>query len=133
MHAPFDYYAGEDPGDGGKPTKFHRYRVLLLVEYTNTPEDFEVQYPEFVRLLNKMHMLTDAMLLKEERQAPAADDVAKPDSSAPSAPSAPSVAPPANAQPPAAVSPSPANAQPLAPLAPLAPPANAQLPATVSP
>lgn len=73
MHLPFDYYvqeqgrlAGSAGGSGGDveaAPKLHNYRVLLLVEYTNTPEDFEAQYPEFVRLLNKVHVLSDERLL----------------------------------------------------------------------
>ncbi len=63
LHAPFDYYATE-PGNPGKAeTKYHKYRVLLLVEYTNNPADFEAQYPDLLRLLNKIHFLTDEMLL----------------------------------------------------------------------
>jgi hypothetical protein len=68
MHAPFDYYAAElaltsGAGEPGPVRKYHKYRVLLLVEYTNAPEDFEAQYPEFLRLLNKTHMMSDAMLM----------------------------------------------------------------------
>jgi len=63
MHAPFDFYAAQAFVESSKPTKFHKYGVLLLVEYTNTPEDFEAQYPEFLRLLNKTHTLSDTMLL----------------------------------------------------------------------
>ncbi len=74
MHAPFEHYVAEPyvhvgtsdvaPGGPAAPAKFHKYRVLLLVEYTNNPEYFEAQYPEFVRLLNKLHMLTDEMFLQ---------------------------------------------------------------------
>lgn len=68
MHAPFDYYAAKPRRSSsgeevGMVDKYYKYRVLLLVEYTNTPEDFEAQYPEFLRLLNKVHMMTDAMLM----------------------------------------------------------------------
>jgi hypothetical protein len=73
MHAPFDHYVSDQPPGNdaidAAPNiskgfaKFHKYAVLLAVEYTNTPEDFEAQYPDFVRLLNKTHMLTDAGLL----------------------------------------------------------------------
>ncbi len=64
MHMPFDYYVAEATGSefGGKPP--HKYRVLLLVEYTNTPEDFDAQYPDFLRLMGEVHVLTDAMLLE---------------------------------------------------------------------
>jgi hypothetical protein len=68
MHAPFQYVAEEDAlsssADPSAARKFHPYRVLFLVEYTNTMEDFDSQYPEFVRLLEKTHVLTDAMLLE---------------------------------------------------------------------
>lgn len=66
VHAPFGYYVGESRlGDSepGTKTKYHRYRVLLLLEYTNSPDDFEAQYPDFVRLLDKIHLLTDEMVL----------------------------------------------------------------------
>jgi hypothetical protein len=67
MHAPFDYYLAEGHESGvaaeRDTAKYHKYRVLVLVEYSNTPEDFEAQYPEFVRLLNKMHPLSDSMLM----------------------------------------------------------------------
>jgi hypothetical protein len=67
VHAPFEHYVLEDkPGDDsvGPPAKAHPYRVLLLVEYTNTPEDFEAQYPDLVRFLGKLHFLNDDELLE---------------------------------------------------------------------
>jgi hypothetical protein len=66
VHAPFGYYVGESPlgnSELNAKTKYHRYRVLLLLEYTNSPDDFESQYPDFVRLLDKIHLMTDEMLL----------------------------------------------------------------------
>ena len=74
MHMPFDYYVSSGPtsttalapeaGGGVAPGLGpYKYRVLLLVEYSNTPEDFEAQYPDFLRLLNATHVLTDDMLL----------------------------------------------------------------------
>lgn len=60
MRAPFDYFA---TGRGG-PNAFYRYRVLLLVEYSNAPEDFEAQYPDFVRLMNKLHVMNDEMFVE---------------------------------------------------------------------
>ncbi len=66
VHAPFDYFVSEGSVTGTASERsraLHRYRVLLVAEYSNTPEDFEAQYPEFLRLLNKTHMMTDAMLM----------------------------------------------------------------------
>lgn len=73
MHMPFDYYVSGGPpgmwvapetGAGLRPGAGpYKYRVLLLVEYSNTPEDFEAQYPDFLRLMNATHVLTDDMLL----------------------------------------------------------------------
>jgi hypothetical protein len=80
MHAPFDYVVPLGvPSESAEPWSLAAtpntkppttakgrvisYRVLLVVEYTNTPEDYEAQYPEFLRLLNKTHMLTDEMLI----------------------------------------------------------------------
>jgi hypothetical protein len=59
VRAPFDYYATR----GGTDARYHRYRVLLLVEYSNTPEDFEDQYPEFLRLMSKLRLLGDERML----------------------------------------------------------------------
>jgi hypothetical protein len=63
VHAPFDYFAAETLYQEKFERKYHKYRVLLLVEYSNMPEDFEAQYPEFLRLLNKIHLLKDDELL----------------------------------------------------------------------
>jgi hypothetical protein len=63
VHAPFDYYATKS-GYGAQQKEYHKYRVLLMVEYMNRPEDFEAQYPEFLRLLGKLHLLSDTMLLE---------------------------------------------------------------------
>jgi hypothetical protein len=63
VHAPFDYFASETLYQEKFTSKYHKYRVLLLVEYSNMPEDFEAQYPEFLRLLNKIHLLKDDELL----------------------------------------------------------------------
>lgn len=70
VHAPFDYLVSEgvnlltsDATKEAKP-KVHRYRVLLVVEYRNTPEDFEASYPDFLRLLGKIHLLTDDMMIE---------------------------------------------------------------------
>jgi len=62
LRAPFSWAISEGQTTGGV-RKYHSYGVLLLVEYSNTPEDFEGQYPEYVRLMNKIHLLTDDMLL----------------------------------------------------------------------
>lgn len=59
MRAPFDYYTTR----GGSDARYHRYRVLMLVEYSNTPEDFDEQYPEFLRLMSKLHLLGDERML----------------------------------------------------------------------
>lgn len=59
VRAPFDYYATR----GGSDARYHRYRVLMLVEYSNTPEDFEEQYPEFLRLMSKLHLVGDERML----------------------------------------------------------------------
>lgn len=40
-----------------------RFRVLMIAGYSNNPEDFDKQYPEFKRLLSKVHLLTDAQVL----------------------------------------------------------------------
>lgn len=68
LRAPFDYYAVESQifTTDGAPTKpkTHRYRVLLIVDYENSPADFEAQYPDFLKLMNKLHVLTDDMLLE---------------------------------------------------------------------
>lgn len=64
VHAPFDYYVAGAYRQGVGPPEHHKYRVLLLVEYTNSPEDFESQYPDFLRLLNKIHLLGDDALLE---------------------------------------------------------------------
>jgi hypothetical protein len=63
VHAPFDYFATASGHQAQEKTTYHKYRVLMLVEYSNTPEDFEAQYPEFLRLLNKIHLLKDDELL----------------------------------------------------------------------
>jgi hypothetical protein len=63
VHAPFDYFATAIRNRDRAKTTYHKYRVLLLVEYSNTPEDFEAQYPELLRLLNKIHLLKDDELL----------------------------------------------------------------------
>lgn len=63
VRAPFDYYATKSRFGEPGLYSYHKYRVLLLVEYSNTPEDFEAQYPDLVRLLNKIHLLSDDMLL----------------------------------------------------------------------
>jgi hypothetical protein len=65
VHAPFEYYVKEDSiGAEARPAQYHKYRVLLLVEYTNTPEDFEAQYPDLLRLLGKLHFLSDDNVLE---------------------------------------------------------------------
>lgn len=71
MHMPFDYHVSGGLGALGTPPETgagsgpgpYKYRVLLMVEYSNTPEDFEAQYPDFLRLMNATHVLTDDMLL----------------------------------------------------------------------
>jgi hypothetical protein len=63
MRAPFDYYATVSAYNAADPRRFRRYRVLLVVEYSNAPEDFEAQYPDFVRLMNKLHFMGDQMLM----------------------------------------------------------------------
>lgn len=76
MRAPFDYFARE--GNAGTPNlaKFHKYRVLMLVEYSNTPEDFDAQYPEFLRLMSKLHLVGDVRMLGylQEALAPCAKE-----------------------------------------------------------
>jgi hypothetical protein len=62
MRAPFDYYVAERRS-GNQPAQYHRYRVLLAVEYSNVPEDFEAQYPEFSRLMGKLHLMGDLRML----------------------------------------------------------------------
>lgn len=62
MHAPFQYFVPAGPS-ASADAKLHGYPVLLLVEYTNTAQDFEAQYPDFVRLLDKTHTLSDNMLM----------------------------------------------------------------------
>ena len=57
MRAPFSHFVAAPSGN------FEPYRVLLLVEYSNVPEDFEAQYPEFLRLMNKIHLMDDDMLV----------------------------------------------------------------------
>lgn len=69
LRAPFDYYAlrmlppppGSDPTNpASQPRKNYRaYKVLLMVAYSNSVEDFEAQYPEFLRLLGKLHLMND--------------------------------------------------------------------------
>ena len=86
LRAPFAYYATETsvvstPGSPSSSSAtsstssgasgstaslksdYHRYSVLMLVEYSNSPDDYEAQYPEFLRLLNKIHPLSDERLL----------------------------------------------------------------------
>jgi hypothetical protein len=75
MRAPFSYFASETKlttttsstnstsTSYGLKSKTHEYPVLLLVEYSNAPSDYEPQYPEFLRLLGKLHMLSDERLL----------------------------------------------------------------------
>jgi hypothetical protein len=64
VHAPFDYQVKESSiTDNGAAPKYHKYGVLMLVEYTNTPEDFEEQYPEFLKLVGKIHPLNDARMM----------------------------------------------------------------------
>ncbi|HVY31653.1 MAG TPA: hypothetical protein VHB79_34195 [Polyangiaceae bacterium] len=67
MRAPFDYYVPERRS-GGQPPQYHRYRVLLAVEYSNGPEDFEAQYPEFSRLMGKLHLMGDLRMLAYLRE-----------------------------------------------------------------
>jgi hypothetical protein len=77
VHAPFDHYVKEGSfgsADANKPDKFHKYRVLVLVEYTNSPEDFEQQYPDLLRVLGKLHFLSDDNVM--ELMAPALADCA---------------------------------------------------------
>lgn len=69
VRAPFEYYAYRtvQPPSGSDPTnaanqprrEYHSYKVLLMVEYSNAAEDFEPQYPEFLRLLGKIHPMND--------------------------------------------------------------------------
>lgn len=40
-----------------------RYRVLMVVGYSNSPQDFEAQYPEFERFVGKIHVLSDEQAL----------------------------------------------------------------------
>lgn len=67
MHAPFDYYVpggNAQDASGQRDTRtFKKFRVLLVAEYTNTPEDFDAQYAAFPRLLNKVHVLDDGKLM----------------------------------------------------------------------
>jgi hypothetical protein len=46
---------------GQKPVPF---RVLMVVGYSNGPEDFDAQYPEFERFLGKIHLLTDEQVME---------------------------------------------------------------------
>jgi hypothetical protein len=66
-HAPFEYQVRENSSASSDPSynkpTYHRYPVLMLVEYTNTPEDFDQQYPEFLKLLGKLHLLNDERLM----------------------------------------------------------------------
>lgn len=68
MRAPFSYYVSESVGatsaTGAFGTaKLRDYPVLLMVEYSNTTDDYERQYPEFLRLLGKLHILSEERLL----------------------------------------------------------------------
>jgi len=80
VHAPFDYYVEATPdraapsgmATGGlsqaevaklRSDEYRKYGVLLMVEYSNEPDDFEPQYPEFLRLLGKLHPMNDERLM----------------------------------------------------------------------
>lgn len=83
LPAPFAYYVAEKKPAASSPSgssatsltntpttsaapeqaEYHPYRVLLLVEYSASSEDFEAQYPQFLRLLGKLHILNDERLL----------------------------------------------------------------------
>jgi hypothetical protein len=39
------------------------FRVLMVVGYSNGPEDFDAQYSEFKRFLGKIHLLTDEQVM----------------------------------------------------------------------
>jgi len=43
------------------------FRVLMVAGYSNNPEDFEAQYPEFERFLGKVHLLSDVQVLELAR------------------------------------------------------------------
>jgi hypothetical protein len=68
VHAPFEYLVDKNSGgltsEPVAKAEIHRYRVLIVVEYRNTPEDYEAGYPDFLRLMGKIHLLTDDMLLE---------------------------------------------------------------------
>jgi hypothetical protein len=49
---------GDGSVDGRVP-----FRVLLIAGYSNDPEDFEKQYPEFKRFLGKIHLLTHSQAM----------------------------------------------------------------------
>jgi hypothetical protein len=40
------------------------FRVLMIVGYSNGPEDFDAQYAEFKRFLGKIHLMTDEQVLE---------------------------------------------------------------------
>lgn len=56
------------------------FRVLLVAGYSNDPEDFEKQYPEYKRFLSKVHLLThsQAMDLLQPALQPCAMDSTQP-------------------------------------------------------
>jgi hypothetical protein len=62
MRAPFDYYA-RGSSDASGVTHLHQYKALLMVEYSNAPEDFDAQHPEFLRLMSKLHFIGDLRML----------------------------------------------------------------------
>jgi hypothetical protein len=69
VRAPFDYLVANGSSvltSEPVPAKpeLHRYSVLLVVEYRNTPEDYEAGYADFLRLMGKIHLLTDDMMLE---------------------------------------------------------------------
>lgn len=77
MRAPFDYYA-RGSADASGVTHFHQYKALLMVEYSNAPEDFDAQHPEFLRLMSKLHFIGDLRMLDYLRDELAACAKGKP-------------------------------------------------------
>jgi hypothetical protein len=68
IRAPFSYYVSESAGaasttGASSSAKLRDYPVLLMVEYSNASDDYERQYPEFLRLLGKLHLLSEERLL----------------------------------------------------------------------
>jgi hypothetical protein len=81
MRAPFDYYARGSFDSNGKAS-YHPYKALLMVEYSNAPEDFDAQQPEFLRLMSKLHFIGDLRMLEYLQEELAACAKGKPSDAA---------------------------------------------------